>query len=167
MSNPKNDKTKIIKKMTDLCYIIDSVFLPVEYEKISPNNLSEFRNVTNKFSKVMHNTISQLQSEFSEDIIKVDGTPAQNLKNPELMHAIEDQVKILGQKIGELLNEIAEMKKADIKKPNDEIRFWKSKGAKLNKAYKLTQDDRVKVLVDTLHLQKDNNMSPDNSVLDN
>jgi hypothetical protein len=59
------------------------------------------------------------------------------------------------------------MKKEDIKKPNDEIRFWKSKGAKLNKAHKLTQDDRVKLLVDTLQMQKDNNMSPDNSVLDN
>jgi hypothetical protein len=122
MSNPKNDKSKIIKKMTDLCYIIDSVFLPVDYEKISPNNLSEFRNVTNKFSKVMHNTISQLQSEFSEDIIKVDGTPEQNLRNPELVKAIEEQVYNLGKKISELLNEINEMKAAPINKPNDEIR---------------------------------------------
>lgn len=114
----------------------------------------------------MHNTISQLQSEFSEDIIKVDGKAEQNARNPELMKAIEDQVDTLGKKLCELLNEINEMKNKPIKKPNDEIKFWKSKGAKLNKAYKLTQDDRVTVLIDSLELQWDHNKDKDRSTLD-
>jgi len=133
----------------------------LDYEKISPNNLSEFRNVTSKFSKVMHNTISQLQSEFSEDIIKIDGTPDENCQNDLILDQIEDQVQHLGRKISELLNEINEMKSAPLTKPNDEIKFWKSKGAKLTKAFKLTQDERVKVLIVTL--QKAINLGKRNS----
>jgi len=59
------------------------------------------------------------------------------------------------------LNEINEMKSAPITKPNDEIKFWKSKGAKLTKAFKLTQDERVKVLIVTL--QKAINLGKRNS----
>jgi hypothetical protein len=125
----------------------------------------------------MHNTISQLQSEFSEDIIKIDGSAEDNCRNPELLDQIEDQVQRLSMKVKEMLNEIenekngfdpknGEPKKENvIKKPNDEIKFWKSKGAKLNKAYKLTQDDRVKVLTDTL-LYANNNYGRNSKVLD-
>lgn len=124
----------------------------------------------------MHNTISQLQSEFSEDIIKIDGSAEDNSRNPELLDQIEDQVQRLSIKVKEMLNEIEnekngidpknpDIKKEYINKPNDEIKFWKSKGAKLNKAYKLTQDDRVKVLTDTL-LYANNNYGRNSKVLD-
>jgi len=124
----------------------------------------------------MHNTISQLQSEFSEDIIKIDGSAEDNCRNPELLDQIEDQVQRLSIKVKEMLNEIEnekngidpknpDIKKEYINKPNDEIKFWKSKGAKLNKAYKLTQDDRVKVLTDTL-LYANNNYGRNSKVLD-
>jgi len=68
------------------------------------------------------------------------------------MTAIEDQVHTLGKKLCELLNEINEMKNKTIHKPNDEIKFWKSKGSKLNKAHKLTEDKVVKVLIKHLEI---------------
>jgi predicted nuclease with TOPRIM domain len=70
----------------------------------------------------MHNTISQLNSEFSEDIIKIDGTPEENCRNPELLDKIEDQLQSLCMKISELLKTIENKKTHKILKPNDEIK---------------------------------------------
>jgi hypothetical protein len=98
----------------------------------------------------MHNTISQLESEFTINVMKLEGTMEENSTNLPLLKQIEGQLEVLTKKIHEVLGDINEMKNTTVSKPNDEIRYWKSKGAKLTKAYKLVNDERVKVLEKTI-----------------
>jgi hypothetical protein len=70
----------------------------------------------------MHNTISQLESEFTIDVMKVEGTIEENSKNTVLLKQIEGQLEVLTKKINEVLFDINEMKNTTVSKPTDEIK---------------------------------------------
>ena len=78
--------------------------------------------MTSRFSKVMHNTISQLESEFTIDVMKVEGTMEENSKNTTLLKQIEGQLEVLTKKINEVLSDINDMKNTTVSKPTDEIK---------------------------------------------
>jgi hypothetical protein len=70
----------------------------------------------------MHNTISQLESEFTIDVMKVEGTMEENSKNTPLLKQIEGQLEVLTKKINEVLSDINDMKNTTVSKPTDEIK---------------------------------------------
>jgi hypothetical protein len=70
----------------------------------------------------MHNTISQLESEFTIDVMKVEGTMEENSKNTTLLKQIEGQLEVLTKKINEVLSDINDMKNTTVSKPTDEIK---------------------------------------------
>jgi hypothetical protein len=70
----------------------------------------------------MHNTISQLESEFTIDVMKVEGTMEENSKNTPLLKQKEGQLEVLTKKINEVLSDINDMKNTTVSKPTDEIK---------------------------------------------
>lgn len=73
-----------------------------------------------------------------------------NSKDDKILRQIEAQLEILKVKITEVTQDVESMKNQTIVKPIDEIKYWKNKSAKLTKAYKLVNDERVKVLQQTI-----------------
>jgi len=129
---------------------MDNVFATVEYSDLSPNQLSDYKNITNRFSKVMRSTISQLESEFKFDVMHVSINVEENIQNESLLAQICNQLEVLRRKILEVTTDVEAMRHANVSKPIDEIVYWKKKSDRLTKAFKLVNDERVKALGLTL-----------------
>lgn len=99
--------------------------------------------------------MSQLESEFKVDIMILSDDIESNSKDEKILKEIDNQLDILREKINEVNKDVEEMKAKDINKPINEIAYWKNKSAKLTKAYKLINDERVKNIVNTIKFAAD------------